>query len=179
MNNPVNCIDITGNFACTAIEKHSSDPMYSFAYDGLGIRGNSLEVEAKKLVKESTEIIERVISHNNQTYVTYDAKIDSNNFSKWKDDIETLSTVIRYYSRYLYLEIAELKDANNHPAYWTMSQNHIYSEMMAHVTIWFTFGVDKTERVDLNVDENRLIALVPMLFWGFEGKDELEWRDVQ
>lgn len=134
---------------------------------------------AAKILVKNTKVTAGSVTKDGETYVTYNADIESERFSTWKNDIKQLKEVTQYYADYLHQRIERKMDQDDADKYWTMSENHIYAETMAHVTIWFYSGrlVKSTEIVNLNVDENRPKARVPMWIWGYDpSSDELEVR---
>ncbi len=171
LNNPVSCMDSSGLNAMFAVCQVGTNV-------GGSINRYLMEI-AHRFALVNSKITIRSIEKMGQQYITYDVAISSENFDKWKNDIETLSTVVNYYSYYMYKEINTIKENDGYEYHWTMSQSHIYSETMAHVVVWFTFGLENTREANLNVDEIRPEALGLMLVFGFDGVDEYEWRRVQ
>ena len=77
---------------------------------------------------------------------------------------------VALYTEYLYEHINSLKCEGY--AYYTMSKEHIYSEIMAHLLIWRGIAYPNTETVNLNVDENRWYVKGLMNLYGYNSKED-------
>lgn len=83
---------------------------------------------------------------------------------------------------FLHERITEIEKYDGDVPHLTMSKNHIYSETIVHLVLYFDYGklmqkgmlYEKTKVVDLNVDESRVEVIALMLLWGYSG-----WEDFR
>ena len=74
------------------------------------------------------------------------------------------------YTDALYRHLNDLK--KDGVTYYTMSKQHIYSEIMAHIWAWIYIGYPNAEVIDLNVNESRSYVIFLMKQYGYNGEEE-------
>lgn len=160
-NEPVFNLDLSGCFSspCTITldEGDTSQLLY---------------IRAWIIASQYTTIEEKTVNKDGRTFVTYNVNVDSKLFSDWKSDWSTMKEVTEIYSDYVYGIVLDEVEAKDSGAFWIMDKNHIYSEMMAHLWCWFSFGVDSTEKANLNVNEDRWYVKSIMRIYGYTGSEE-------
>lgn len=165
-NSPVLYVDSAGNAS------HPSMVKTTMAFDGDG-RPLTLDEWANIIATQHTVISKRYVTKDGQNYITYDVSVETKHFSKWENDRRDMMDVTECYAKYVYDLVKAEIEADDGSAYWIMSENHIYSEMMAHIEVWFTLGVDSTEVANLNVDESRRHVRFLMYLNGYNGREEV------
>lgn len=133
----------------------------------------ALEREMLRIAQEETTILERQITVQGMTCKTYDASVASEHFAKYWCTRD-LKMAVRLYTGFLQQRIAGLKAQDPGQAYYTMSDSHIYSEMMTHLYGWFIARIRNAKITDLNVTESRWYVLLVMKLFGYRGKEDLD-----
>ena len=136
----------------------------------------SLEMRVRYFAYYCTEITERNVQSGANIYTTFDAHVDTKLFSQWRYEWKTMMEAVELYSYYLHVRIYQNVQESDSTAFWIMSENHIYSEMMAHCEAWFSLGKGNTEIADLNVDEQRKMVLLLMQWYSYDFGNEVIYK---
>ena len=135
---------------------------------GEGSTKQHMKLSAEDLVLYRSKITSKEVSYNGVKYKTFFVSIHVNCFLG--DDGRTIEQRVLAYTDALYQHLNHLK--KDGVPYYTMSKQHIYSEIMAHVWVWIYIGYPSTEVINLNVNESRPHVIFLMNQFGYNGEEE-------
>ena len=164
-NEPVFNVDQSGCFSspCTiTLDEGDTSP--------------ALYIRAWIIASQYTTIEEKNVNRDGDVFITYNIDVDTKLFSDWKSDWYTMKEATEIYADFVYSMVLDEVEAKDSGAFWIMDKNHIYSEMMAHIDCWFSFGIDMTEEANLNVNEDRWYVKFIMRLYGYTGSEEVIYK---